>query len=113
MDRAPTIVRMRADQETYTHGHAPSVLRSHSARTVADSAAYLLPHLHPGVSVLDVGCGPGTITADLGRHVAPGPVLGLEPTDGPLTDARTHATDLTNVTFAVGDVYHLDAADDS
>ena len=67
---------MRADQETYTHGHAASVLRSHANRTVANSAAYLIPHLRPGARVLDVGCGPGTITADLAARVAPGPVVG-------------------------------------
>jgi SAM-dependent methyltransferase len=49
----------------YTHGHHESVLRSHRWRTAANSAAYLLPHLRPGQRVLDVGCGPGTITADL------------------------------------------------
>ena len=49
---------MRADRETYTHGHAASVLRSHANRTVASSAAYLIPHLRPGARVLDVGCGP-------------------------------------------------------
>jgi hypothetical protein len=27
---------MRAGQETYTHGHAASVLRSHTTRTVAN-----------------------------------------------------------------------------
>ncbi len=32
----------------YTHGHAESVLRSHSNRTVANSAAYLAPHLAAG-----------------------------------------------------------------
>ena len=71
---------MRADQETYTHGHAASVLRSHANRTVASSAAYLIPQLRPGARVLDVGCGPGTITADLAARVAPGPVVGIEPT---------------------------------
>ena len=35
---------MRADQETYTHGHAASVLRSHVTRTVENSAAYLAEH---------------------------------------------------------------------
>ena len=49
----------------YTHGHHESVLRSHQRRTAEDSAAYLLPYLIPGASMLDVGCGPGTITADL------------------------------------------------
>ena len=55
----------------YTHGHSESVLRSHRNRTAANSAAYLLPHLHPGQRLLDVGSGPGTITADLAALVAP------------------------------------------
>ena len=55
----------------YTHGHAESVLRSHRTRTAASSAAYLLPHLAPGQRLLDVGSGPGTITADLAVLVAP------------------------------------------
>jgi ubiquinone/menaquinone biosynthesis C-methylase UbiE len=49
----------------YTHGHHESVLRSHRRRTAENSAAYLLPHLHRGMSLLDVGCGPGTITFGL------------------------------------------------
>ena len=64
--------------ETYTHGHAESVLRSHRWRTVENSAAYLLPHLRPGVDLLDVGCGPGTITIDLAQRVAPGRVVGMD-----------------------------------
>ncbi len=106
---------MRADQEIYTHGHAASVLRSHANRTVANSAAYLIPRLRPGARVLDVGCGPGTITADLAARVAPGVVVGIEPTPDPLEDARAHAAavGVANVTFAVGDVYALDYPDDS
>ena len=46
--------------------------------TAANSAAYLLPHLAPGMSLLDVGCGPGTITLDLAEVVAPGRVVGLD-----------------------------------
>jgi ubiquinone/menaquinone biosynthesis C-methylase UbiE len=49
----------------YTHGHHDSVLRSHRWRTAENSAGYLLPHLSPGMSLLDVGCGPGTITLDI------------------------------------------------
>ena len=65
--------------------------------------------------MLDVGCGPGTITADLAARVAPGPVVGIEPTPGPLVDARTHAAAVgaDNVTFAVGDAYALDYPDDA
>jgi hypothetical protein len=56
---------MTLPRETYTHGHHESVLRSHTWRTAQNFAAYLLQHLRPGVSLLDVGCGPGTITIDL------------------------------------------------
>ena len=67
-----------AAMATYTHGHAESVLRSHRWRTAENSAAYLLPLLRPGLDLLDVGCGPGTLTADLATRVAPGRVLGLD-----------------------------------
>src|SRR5579884_2489117 len=69
---------MSEPQATYTPGHHDSVLRSHRWRTAANSAGYLLPHLSPGQRLLDVGCGPGTITADLARLVAPGTVTALE-----------------------------------
>ena len=62
----------------YTQGHHESVLRGHHRRTAEDSAAYLLPYLRPGLSVLDIGCGPGTITGDLAALVAPGPVTAVD-----------------------------------
>jgi SAM-dependent methyltransferase len=54
------------------------VLRSHLSRRVDNSAAYLIPHLSPGLKILDVGCGPGTITTDLAARVAPGTVIGID-----------------------------------
>jgi 2-polyprenyl-3-methyl-5-hydroxy-6-metoxy-1,4-benzoquinol methylase len=100
--------------DTYTHGHADSVLQSHRWRTVENSAGYLAPHLRPGLDVLDVGCGPGTITVDVARRVAPGRVVGLDVSAAPLDEARALAArDGVPVTFAVGDVYALEAADDS
>ncbi|MET8006765.1 class I SAM-dependent methyltransferase [Nonomuraea glycinis] len=97
----------------YTHGHHASVLRSHRWRTAANSAAYLLPHLRPEMSLLDVGSGPGTITADLARRVAR--VTASEVTEQALALARTEieAGGLDNVDFAVADVHHLDFPDAS
>lgn len=101
--------------DVYIHGHHPSVLRSHVWRTAENSAGYLLPHLRPGLQVLDVGCGPGTITTDLGRVVAPGRVLGIDRSAEPLSGARETAASAgqTNVTFTVGDVYALDLPESS
>ncbi|MQY12540.1 Ubiquinone/menaquinone biosynthesis C-methyltransferase UbiE [Streptomyces sp. RB5] len=100
---------------TYTHGHHESVLRSHRWRTAENSAAYLLGELRPGLDVLDVGCGPGTITADLAALVAPGRVTGVDTSEGVLADAREEAAarGSANVTFAAADVERLDFPDDS
>jgi len=98
--------------DTYTHGHADAVLQSHRRRTVENSAAYLVPSLRPGLDVLDVGCGPGTITVDLAARVAPGRVVGIDVSADPLEEAREAAGRAgVGVTFEVGNVYALDVAD--
>jgi SAM-dependent methyltransferase len=101
---------MRAPDETYTHGHHESVLRSHRWRTVDNSAAYLVPHLAVGLDLLDVGCGPGSITIDLARRIAPGQVVGIDREEEPLAIARAEAqaAGLANVRFANGDAYRMD-----
>jgi SAM-dependent methyltransferase len=93
----------------YTHGHHESVLRGHQRRTAQDSAAYLLPYLESGMSVLDVGCGPGTITADLAASVAPGLVTAVDESADVLDVARAEAErrELSNVSFATADVHQL------
>lgn len=99
----------------YTHGHEQATLASHSVRTAASSAAYLLPVLRPGMDVLDVGCGPGTITLDLAEAVAPGTVVGIENVEEPLTAARAAAVQRgdTRTRFEPGDAMSLPFADDT
>ena len=100
--------------DRYTHGHEPSALAAHATRTAASSAAYLLPELVPGMDVLDVGCGPGTITLDLARAVAPGEVIGVENVEAPLRVARSNAAERGDTTtrFQIADAYHLPFGDD-
>lgn len=104
-----------AEEATYTHGHAESVLRSHRWRTVDNSAAYVADRLVPGADVLDVGCGPGTITVDIARRVAPGRVVGLDADANVVDAARAAAAEVgvTNLELVVGDVYAVDRPDDA
>lgn len=101
--------------ETYAHGHHASVLRVHRRRDVANSAGYLVDELRPGRSVLDIGCGPGSITVDIARRVAPGRVVGIDSARPVLDEARELArtTPGVDVGFDVGDVYALDIGDDT
>jgi SAM-dependent methyltransferase len=92
-------------RDIYTHGHQDAVLRSHRWRTAENSAAYLLPHLRAGDRLLDVGCGPGTLTVDLARAVSPAELVGIDVSDAVIAEAASHAarSGVTNVAFRVGD----------
>lgn len=101
------------DMPTYLQGHHESVLRSHRWRTAANSAAYLLPHLQAGMHLLDVGCGPGTITRELGNTVGPtGEVLGIDSAAEVIRLAENESA-APNVRFTVQDVLRLDLPDGS
>ena len=97
--------------DVYTHGHHESVLRSHTWRTAENSAGYLLGSLHAGLDLLDVGCGPGTITIDLAGRVAPGRVLGVDASAEVIDQARAAGDE--RVEFAVADAYDLGLPDGS
>ncbi len=101
--------------EKYTHGHAPATLRQHAQRTADEAGAFLLPHLRPGMRLLDVGCGPGSITRGLAERLAPGQVVGLDLSREALDGARRDAAarGLTNLQYQEGSVYQLPFADAS
>lgn len=92
---------------TYTHGHHESVLRSHRTRTAENSAAYLLPHLRETDSLLDIGAGPGTITADLAGLVDRVTATEVGEKELDLSRATVAARGNTNVDFSVQDVHAL------
>src|SRR5262249_28444939 len=104
---------MRTGSEVYLHGHHDSVLRSHRWRTAENSARYPLEYLVADAGILDVGCGPGTITAGLAALVPDGRVVGIDAAAGVLAEARAAAArlGLANVRYEVGDVYQLAFAD--
>ena len=100
----------------YTHGHSAAVLSAHSRRGAADSAAYLLAHLSAGMDLLDVGCGPASITADLAERVAPGRVVALDAASDALQAARATLSERglsEQVELTCGDVMALPFEDAS
>ena len=100
----------------YTHGHSAAVLSAHSRRGAADSAAYLLAHLRAGMDLLDVGCGPASITADLAERVAPGRVVALDAASDALQAARATLSERglsEQVELTCGDVMTLPFEDAS
>jgi ubiquinone/menaquinone biosynthesis C-methylase UbiE len=89
--------------------------RSVLARRTGAAAAFLAPHLRRGMRLIDCGCGPGSITVDLARAVAPGEAIGIDLRDDALTQGRTLARErgITNLTFYAASVYQLPYADSS
>ena len=102
-------------QARYTHGYDEPVRRSHATRTMANSLGYGQARLEAGMTVLDLGCGIGTITADIAQRVAPGRVIAVDIDAGILERARRRATErgLDNVDYQVMDAYGLDLPDAS
>ncbi len=79
------------------------------------SAAFFMPHIKPGIALLDCGCGPGSITLDFAAALAPGEVTGIDIDPWTIEQARAAAGErgAANVRFEVGDIYKLPFADDS
>jgi SAM-dependent methyltransferase len=86
-----------------------------AARTASQAAAFFLPHLHPGMRLLDVGCGPGAITLGLAEAVTPGEVVGIDVQASQVERARALAAEhaVTNARFEVADIYRLPFPDSS
>lgn len=106
---------MKKEDALYTHGHHKSVVEDHARRTAQDSAAFLLPHIQPNHTILDVGCGPGTITADLAALVPQGKVTGVDAVEGVLEKASEYASSkgVTNISFQTADANDLPFPDGS
>ena len=93
----------------YTMGFNDALIEIFSQGNAEVSAAYLLPRLKPGLNVLDVGCGPGTISASLAEIVAPGELHGVDMEESQVELARSaaKASGTENAFFHVGDALAL------
>ena len=84
-------------------------------RTFDICAGFLAHYLKPGVSIIDGGCGPGNITIEIAKKVAPGVVVGIDADEASLAMAKELAKQqgVSNITFKQGDIYNLPFKDES
>jgi ubiquinone/menaquinone biosynthesis C-methylase UbiE len=92
--------------------------RAIKARSGEVYARFLVPYLHPGMAVLDCGCGEGTITMGLAEVVPAGQVVAVDLEKDSFAAARRYAASIRrrNIAFAVADGRRLpfrDAAFDA
>lgn len=96
-------------REAYTLGYGPQATASMAVRTAQNHAAFFLPHLQPGMRLLDCGCGPGTITFGFTDIIAPGLAVGIEVEASLAGLAReaAHYREIRCAHFAAADIYNL------
>ena len=72
----------------YALEYKPHTVTSHASRTAEVDGGFIIPHLKPNSRVLDVGCGPGTITSGFCKYVPDGFVTGIDISEEVLELAR-------------------------
>ena len=94
---------MKFGEHAYIPPEAAGIM---TARTLANSHPTLLDLLTPGMSVLDVGCGPGTLTIEIARRVDPAPVVGMDVNPDMIRAAETASRpgEIPNLVFYTGDI---------
>jgi SAM-dependent methyltransferase len=102
-------------RETYIYRSNPAVAVAQGQRTAAHEADFFLPHLRPGMRLLDAGCGGGSITVGLAEAVAPVTVFGLDLEVFRLVEARRRTEEgaIVNAAFLGGDLHALPFPDAS
>jgi ubiquinone/menaquinone biosynthesis C-methylase UbiE len=101
--------------EQYTLGYSDAAMRFLVRRKLETHGAFFIPHLSPGLRVLDCGCGPGSITFGIAARIGNGAVEGID-MDGPqiaLAQQRAQESGVGNATFRQASVYELPYPDNS
>src|SRR5512132_437390 len=106
---------MTNNREEYTMGYGPAAVALMGARSAQTHAAFFLPHLKPGMRLLDCGCGPGTVTLGFAEMVAPGSAIGtdIEASQMALATETAIKRGISNARFEPASIYELPFEDSS
>ncbi len=102
-------------KELYTPGHTPISSSFMATHDLESHGFFLLPILQPGFDVLDAGCGPATISADIADAVYPGKVTAIDISPLEIDQGRRLAQgrEILNLEFLAGSVYEIPFPDSS
>ncbi len=100
--------------EQYSGGYSPQIIDQFKQRTFVKQGAFLKPYLTPNLTVLDCGCGPGSMTLDIAELVSPGSVFGIDSSPIQIEQALRLQNEraITNAHFTTGSAYSLPYADE-
>ena len=109
------LTETKSRNEVYSISDVQAQREYVETRSAAKWVGFFLPHLRPGMSLLDCGCEVGSITLDPAGVVAPGQVVGIDTDPEQLDIARSRAQrrGVTNARFEAASVYKLPFADAS
>ena len=101
--------------ESYTPGRSQNATDFMSRRSVKSHGQFFLRYLSAGVSVLDCGCGPGSITLSIASLVDPGLVIGIDNEVSQIDRANSAAANsgVSNAEFKTADSYALPFGDNT
>ena len=102
-------------RDVYTHGHQPAAVNQHAKRTAKSCAQFIRPMVLLNSEILDVGCGPGSITVGLAEWAADGHVTGIDVGEEILQIAQETIDEAgrSNISLEQASVYELPYADSS
>jgi ubiquinone/menaquinone biosynthesis C-methylase UbiE len=100
--------------EQYSGGYSPIIIDQFKQRSFSKQGAFLLPYLKSGLTVLDCGCGPGSMTLDIAELVNPSRVFGIDSSPIQIEQALLlqQQRAVGNASFTTGSVYQLPYEDE-
>ncbi len=105
------------DQEStdvYSFGYQKGVI-DYLIYRAQKSVDFILPHLNPGMEVLECGCGPGAVTFEIAKKVKKGNVIGIDINSNQIdsNNKKVDESDINNLQFEVANILDLPYSDNS